>query len=129
MLVGGCSGSTTGGPKVFRYQLLLASIAAEVRRLHTQNVVITPRYQGRRVSDEVLDSVSAFMMLYFLAFGVGSVLLVLLGVVPIAAISATATTVSTAALRLCCGLLLFDDVDDFIGDAEVFDLWRRMDCQ
>jgi trk system potassium uptake protein TrkH len=96
MLVGGCSGSTAGGPKVFRYQLLLASIAAEVRRLHTPNVVITPHYQGRPVSDAVLDSVSAFMMMYFLTFGICSVLLVLVGCTPIAAISGVASAMANA---------------------------------
>jgi hypothetical protein len=43
----------------------------------------------------------------------------------VAAISTPASTVSAAALRLRCGLLLFDDLDDFIGDAEVFDLNGR----
>lgn len=32
---------------------------------------------------------------------------------------------SAASLRLRCCLLLFDDVDDLIGDAEVFDLRER----
>jgi trk system potassium uptake protein TrkH len=96
MLVGGCSGSTAGGPKVFRYQLLLSSIAAEVRRLHMPNVVFTPHYQGRPVSDALLDSVSAFMMMYFLTFGIGSVLLVLIGVAPIAAISGIAQAMANA---------------------------------
>jgi trk system potassium uptake protein TrkH len=96
MLVGGCSGSTAGGPKIFRYQLLLAAIAAEVRRLHMPSVVFTPHYQGRAVSHALLDSVSAFMMMYFLTFGTCSVLLVLLDVTPIAAISGIAQAMANA---------------------------------
>jgi hypothetical protein len=33
--------------------------------------------------------------------------------------------VSAASCRLRCGLLLFHDVDDLIGDAEIFDLLDR----
>ena len=61
MMICGCSGSTCGGPKVFRYQLLLGAIAGEVRRLHSPNVVFTPRFQGVAVSDEVLDSVDRLL--------------------------------------------------------------------
>lgn len=87
MMICGCSGSTSGGPKVFRYQLLFAATSAEVSRLHSPNIVHTPRYQGVAVSDDVLDSVIAYFMLFFLSFGVGTVLLSLAGLDPVSAIS------------------------------------------
>lgn len=90
MMICGCSGSTTGGPKVFRYQLLAGAISGEIQRLHSPNVVFTPRFQGVAVSDEVLDSVIAFFMLFFLTLGSGAVLLVLLGLDPVSAISGAA---------------------------------------
>ena len=55
MMICGCSGSTAGGPKVFRYQLLLGAVAGEVRRLHSPNVVHIARFQGAAVSDDVLE--------------------------------------------------------------------------
>ncbi len=94
MLICGCSGSTVGGPKVFRYQLLLGAIAGEVRRLHAPNVVHIARYQGARVSDSVLDSVIAFFMLFFLTLALGAVALALLGLDPISAISGAAASLS-----------------------------------
>ncbi len=94
MMICGCSGSTCGGPKVFRYQLLMGAISGEVRRLHSPNVVFTPRFQGVAVSDDVLDSVIAFFMLFFLTFGVGAVLLVLLGLDPVSAISGSIACLS-----------------------------------
>lgn len=87
MMICGCSGSTTGGPKVFRYQLLLAAISSEIGRLHSPNVVYTPRYQGVPVTDDVLDSVIAYFMMFFLSFGVGAILLSLFGLDPVSAIS------------------------------------------
>ena len=85
MMICGCSGSTAGGPKVFRYQLLLPAIAGEIRRLHSPSVVFVPHFQGAPVSDDVLDSVIAFFMLFFLTLGVGAVALVLLGLDPVSA--------------------------------------------
>jgi trk system potassium uptake protein TrkH len=94
MLICGCSGSTVGGPKVFRYQLLLGAIAGEVRRLHAPNVVHIARFQGAPVSDSVLDSVIAFFMLFFLTLALGAVALALLGLDPISAISGSAASLS-----------------------------------
>jgi trk system potassium uptake protein TrkH len=94
MMVCGCSGSTCGGPKVFRYQLLAQAIAGEVRRLHRPSVVFVPHFQGARVTDAVLDSVMAFLMLFFLTLGVGAVALVLLGLDPVSAISGAAASLT-----------------------------------
>ena len=55
MMICGCSGSTTGGPKVFRYQILAGSVSGEIRRLHSPNVVFTQRLEGVAVSDDVLE--------------------------------------------------------------------------
>lgn len=94
MMVCGCSGSTAGGPKVFRYQLLYGAIVGEVRRLHRPSVVFVPHFQGAAVSDAVLDSVIAFFMLFFLTLGVGAVALMLFGLDPVSAISGAAASLS-----------------------------------
>lgn len=78
-LVGGCAGSTSCSIKVFRYQLLLASINAQVRRIHSPRGVATPRYGGRPVSDDVLNSVMTFFVVFFTTLGVLAVLLALTG--------------------------------------------------
>jgi trk system potassium uptake protein TrkH len=87
MMICGCSGSTSGGPKVFRYQLLFSAISTEVARLHSPNLVHTPRYQGVPISNELLDSVIAYFMMFLLSFGVGAVLLSFMGLDPVTAIS------------------------------------------
>ncbi len=94
MMICGCSGSTAGGPKVFRYQLLVGAVGAEIRRLHSPNAVYTPRFQGSPVTADVMNSVVAFFMLFFLTLGVGAVLLVLLGLDPVTAVSGAAATLS-----------------------------------
>jgi trk system potassium uptake protein TrkH len=94
MMICGCSGSTSGGPKVFRYQLLLGAVQGEVRRLHSPSVVSTPRFQGVAVTTDVMDSVIAFFMLFFLTLGIGAVALVLLELDPVSAITGAAASLT-----------------------------------
>lgn len=93
-LIGGCTGSTACSVKIFRYQVLLSAVSAEVKRLHSPNRVFTPRYDGRAISDEVLDSVIAFFMMFYLTLATSAVLLVLIGLEPITAISGAATALA-----------------------------------
>ena len=95
MMICGCSGSTSGGPKVFRYQLLFGAISGELRRLHSPNVVFTQRFQGIAVPDDVLDLVIAFFMLFFLTLGTGAIALVLLGLDPVSAITGAAASLTS----------------------------------
>lgn len=93
-LIGGCSGSTVCSVKIFRYQLLLSAISAEVQRLHSPNRVVLPRYEGRPVAPDVMDSVIAFFMMFYLTLGISAVLLVLIGLSPITAITGAATALA-----------------------------------
>ena len=94
MMICGCSGSTSGGPKVFRYQLLLGAVHGEVRRLHSPSIVFTPRFQGVAVTDDVMDSVIAFFLLFFLTMGVGAIALVMLELDPVSAITGAAASLT-----------------------------------
>ena len=69
-LIGGCSGSTVCSVKIFRYQLLFSAISAQVNQLHSPSRVFTPRYEGRPVAPDVMDSVIAFFMLFYLTLAV-----------------------------------------------------------
>jgi trk system potassium uptake protein len=93
-LIGGCSSSTACSVKIFRYQVLLSAVATEVRRLHSPNRIFTPRYEGRPITDDVMNAVMAFFLFFFLTLGVVAVLLVMLGLPPITAISGAATALA-----------------------------------
>lgn len=89
-LVGGCAGSTSCSVKVFRYQLLFASIKSQIRQIHSPHGIFTPKYGGRSVADDVLDSVMAFFVAFILSLGVFSVLLGLTGLDFITSVSGAA---------------------------------------
>ncbi|MFT6774995.1 MAG: trk system potassium uptake protein TrkH [Paracoccaceae bacterium] len=78
-LVGGCAGSTSCSVKVFRYQIVIAAISAQIKRIHSPHGVFMPRYQGRVVDDELFGSVMAFMFMFFLSLGVVTVAMGMMG--------------------------------------------------
>ena len=78
-LIGGCAGSTACSIKIFRYQLLLASVRAQIKRIHSPHGVFTTRYDGRRVGDDVLGSVMSFFAYFIVTLGLISVALSLTG--------------------------------------------------
>lgn len=93
-LIGGCAGSTACSVKIFRYQLLFTSIKAQIRRIHSPHGVFTPRYQGRAVGEDVLNSVMAFFVAFMVAIGVVGVLLGMTGLDFITSISGAAAAIA-----------------------------------
>ena len=93
-LIGGCAGSTSCSIKVFRYQLLFASIRAQVRKIHSPHGLFEPRYQGRTVGEDVLNSVMAFFMLFIVTLGVVAVALGMTGLDFITSVSGAAAAIA-----------------------------------
>jgi trk system potassium uptake protein TrkH len=93
-LIGGCAGSTACSIKIFRYQLLMASISTQLRRLYAPHGVFEPRYEGRKVSEEVLSSVMAFFVMFFVSLGVVAMLLALTGLDFVTSVSGAATALA-----------------------------------
>ena len=89
-LIGGCAGSTACSVKIFRYQLLLAAVTAQIRRIHQPSGVFEPRYDGRPVSDDVLSSVMSFFVLFIAMLGAVTVGLGATGVDMLTAVSGAA---------------------------------------
>ncbi|MBS9718884.1 TrkH family potassium uptake protein [Pseudohalocynthiibacter aestuariivivens] len=93
-LVGGCAGSTACSIKIFRYQLLFASVSAQVRKIHAPHGVFTPRYQGRTVSEDVLSSVMSFFVFFVVTLGILSVLLGMTGLDFVTSLSGAAAALA-----------------------------------
>jgi trk system potassium uptake protein TrkH len=93
-LVGGCAGSTACSIKIFRYQLLFASIRSQLRKTRSPHGVFTPRYAGRPVDDDVLSSVMSFFTFFVVTLGVLSVALGLTGLDLVTSVSGAATALA-----------------------------------
>lgn len=93
-LIGGCAGSTTCSIKIFRYQLLFASIRAQLRRIRSPHGIFTPRYDGRPVGPDVLSSVMSFFMFFVVSLGLISVALSLTGLDFVTSVSGAAAALA-----------------------------------
>ena len=79
MFVGGSAGSTGGGIKIARQNLLLKNSALEFKRMIHHQAVIPVRFNGKAVAPEIIYLVMAFFLFYLLTFFAGTFILILLG--------------------------------------------------
>jgi trk system potassium uptake protein TrkH len=94
MFIGGCAGSTTGGLKIFRFQILFLSVKNHIKKLIKPHGVFPSKFNGNTIPDTSFDSVTSFFYLYVLSFVFISLLLSLDGYDLVTSISAAATTIS-----------------------------------
>ena len=93
-LIGGCAGSTTCSIKVFRFQVLLASFSAEIRRVRNPRGVYTPRYERVAIPQDVIASVSGFLFLFVASLITLTILLSMTGLDLLTAASGAATALA-----------------------------------
>jgi trk system potassium uptake protein TrkH len=89
--VGGCSGSTSGGIKIFRFKIAYIMFRETIQRLLHPNAMITRSLDGKTVTDDVVASVTAFALAFACTVGVIAILLAAAGNDFITSFSAAAT--------------------------------------
>ncbi len=94
MFVGGCSGSTSGGIKIYRLQVAWLLTRAHLQHLISPNRIVTLLYNGRRLPEDVPFSVVAFLALYMATIGMFTVVLAAMGLDLLTALSSAAAAVS-----------------------------------
>ena len=92
--VGGCSGSTSGGMKIFRFQLSMLLLREQVIRLLHPNAVIARHYNGRIISDEIVASSVAFSFIFLATLGAVAAILALLGLDLVTSLTGAATALA-----------------------------------
>ena len=92
--VGACTGSTGGGIKIFRFEILFLRVRGQARHLLTPHGVFALKYNGRAVPEEVPYAVSAFFYLYLGTWAAISLGLGLAGCDLITATTGAATALS-----------------------------------
>lgn len=94
MFVGGCSGSTSGGMKIFRFQLSMMVLREQFKRLLHPRAVLTRNFNGRAVSDEIIASMIAYAFIFLVCLLVGTLALSLLGLDFITSLSGALTSLT-----------------------------------
>jgi trk system potassium uptake protein TrkH len=73
--LGGCSGSTTGAIKAYRFLILFKLMANGVHRLIYPHRVLSVRYGGRNVDADMQRAVVLFISSFFVIWALGTVVL------------------------------------------------------
>ncbi|MGF1687503.1 TrkH family potassium uptake protein [Photobacterium japonica] len=94
MLVGGCSGSTAGGIKIFRFQVAFALLRKQMMQLIHPSGVFIQRYNGRPVTDDIVRSVVAFALTFILTIVIVAGILGMMGLDAVTSITGAVTAVA-----------------------------------
>lgn len=78
--IGGCSGSTSGGMKIFRFQLSYLFLRDQFHKLVHPRGVFAIHYNGKSVGDDIIISAVAFSFLFFVVLAIATLLLTAIGV-------------------------------------------------
>ncbi|MFN3077165.1 MAG: TrkH family potassium uptake protein [Alphaproteobacteria bacterium] len=68
--IGGCTGSTAGAIKVFRWQILFLAVKRQLIAMFQPHRVVDLRYNGQSYSQDVMISAVVFVALYIISFAV-----------------------------------------------------------
>ncbi len=98
--IGACAGSTGGGLKMMRVNLMFKQGLREMRRLMHPNAVILVKLSGKAVPDRVVEAVWGFFGIYLLAFCVLFAALLLTGLDFLTGFSAVAACLNNMGLGL-----------------------------
>jgi trk system potassium uptake protein TrkH len=90
-LVGGCTGSTAGAIKIFRFEVLWLALTAQLTRLYSPRQVQVLRYNDKTLGTDILMSVMSFLFVYVMSLLLAAVLLGMLGLDFVTALSGAAT--------------------------------------
>ncbi len=94
MFIGGCAGSTTGGIKIFRLQILFRGAITQIRKLTQPHAVLMMRFNGKSVNENTYNSIMGFFFMYIFLFILSAVSLSLFNLDFLTAFSAAASAIS-----------------------------------
>lgn len=77
--IGGCTGSTAGGIKIFRFEVMYVMLKSHFRQLLYPSGVVAKTYNGRPLGDDVVSSVVVFFSVFFAAYSALTIAFMALG--------------------------------------------------
>lgn len=93
-VIGGCTGSTTGGIKIFRFEILFMVMRVQLIRLYSPHRMMPLTYGGKPVDNDIMISVMAFGFAFAASILLVTVALSAIGLDFLTAVSGAATAVA-----------------------------------
>ena len=94
MFIGSCSGSTSGGIKIFRHLIFIKNSVLELKRILHPNALLPVKINGKAISTGGVYKNMTFVFIYFLFFIVGAVVMLATGTDFNTALGASVATLS-----------------------------------
>nr|WP_244314266.1 MULTISPECIES: TrkH family potassium uptake protein [unclassified Pannonibacter] len=98
--VGGCTGSTSGGIKIFRYLVLLAAVRSHLRRMVRPNRVTAENFGKARLTPDLSAAVLVYLVLYISTVAAVALALAAFDIDFVTALSASASAVGNIGTAL-----------------------------
>ena len=92
--IGGCTGSTSGGIKFFRIQIIDILFRKQCQELLHPTAIIAQSYQGHKIDDALIRSVVAYLLSYAMLLIVSSMIIAAQNVDVIVAITSSISAIS-----------------------------------
>jgi trk system potassium uptake protein TrkH len=93
-VIGGCTGSTSGGIKTFRLQVMVKMISLQMKRLVMPHGMFSEHIGGKALTEGIARSVGLFFLVYVFVFAVVAIGLSSTGLDLITSLSGTATAMA-----------------------------------
>lgn len=92
--IGGCTGSTSGGMKIFRFEVMARMLRGHFLRLLYPRGVFVRTYGGRELPDDVVGSVVVYFSIFFLCYSLLTIALMALDLDFLTSASAAVATLA-----------------------------------
>ena len=94
MFIGGCAGSTTGGIKIFRLQILFRGAWLQLKKLTQPHAILMMRFNGKKVNENTYNSIMGFFFMYIFIFVLSAISLSFFNLDFVTSFSAAASAIS-----------------------------------
>ena len=92
--IGGCSGSTSGGFKMFRLYVVFTGLRAHFMRLRSPSAVVVSRIDRHEITSDIYNAVTVYVFLLTISYITVTIALGLTGLDLITSMSAAATSLA-----------------------------------
>ncbi len=115
MFIGGCSGSTSGGLKIFRLQIMMNAFMIQLKKMIYPNGIFIHKFNGKSIDDDIVQGVMGYFLIFICTWLFVAVGLTLTGMDFLTACSCSITALSAAGP----GMGSITPFDNFAGVSSV----------
>ena len=94
LVSGACSGSTSGGIKMFRFSVIGRVMATKLKSTIKPHAVFVPKYGQQIIDSQITDGILLFLGLFIITFGVSTLTLTAIGLDYVTAFSGSLSCIS-----------------------------------